>query len=240
MAYKNLNSNEMAGLSRHWLGPARVIVVALAMGPALLHDHEAFLATLAESARPDEGVLAAADARSAAADQLFDRLLRGGYYVLAGLAELTDDPALAARYLELRDRLYPEGLAMTQYTFLSESAAAEAVYSRVTQADLALLATVLLPGGGNLAQVVTAWVASGVALREAEHDRAALRLASGAVPAGVQMAARNRWIRSVHMLVASLEYAEISAADRNTLLAKLHEAEAHADQRARRESRAPA
>lgn len=240
MALKNLNSNEMASLSRHWLGPARVIVAALAMGPALINDHEAFLATLAEGAKPDEGVLALADARSHGADQLFDRLLRGGYHLLAGLAELTDDPVLAARYLEVRDRLYPEGLAMTQQSFLSESAAAESAYSRLSEADQALLATVPLPEGGTLAQVVAAWAAAGVALREAEHERASLRLASGGVSASVQMAARNRWIRSVHMLVASLEYAEISVADRNVLLAKLREAEAHADQRARREARAPA
>lgn len=237
MAYKNLNLKEMAGLSRHWAGPARGVVMKLALGPALINDHEAFLASAAASAKPDDAVLAAADARSHAADQVFDRLVRGGYYTLTGLSELADDPVLAARFLQVRDRLFPGGLSMTQLSFLSESAAAEAVHHRLAQSDLDLLATIVLPGGGNLAQVVVAWAAAGVALREAEHEREALRLATGEVPSGMQLAARNRWLRAVYMLVASLDYAELSVPERNTLLAKLHEAEALAELRIRRGSR---
>lgn len=235
MAYKDLNSKEMAGLSRHWLGPARGVVMKLALGPALINDHEAFLAS--ESAKPDDGVLAAADARSHAADQVFDRLVRGGYYTLTGLSELADDPVLAARFLQVRDRLYPEGLSMTQLSFLSESAAAEAVYHRLAQSDLDLLAKIVLPGGGNLAQVVVAWAAAGVALREAEQERAALQLAKSVVFSSVQLAARNRWIRAVHMLVASLEYSDLGVPSRTLLLAKLREAEAQAELRIRRASR---
>ena len=238
MAYKNLNSPEMAALSRHWLGPARPILEGLAMGPALIHDHEAFLALQAAAAEPDDDQLAAADAAVHAADFLHDRLLRGGYYVLTGLAELAPDEAGAARCLGARDRLYPGGLDMTRRTFLDQASAAEAVETRVTDDDRALFASVSLPGG-TLAEVVAAWRAAGETLREADHRRAVLRKTAGGVAPSDLVAARNRWIRSVHMLVASLEYAELDDAARNRLLAALNEAEARADQRARRAATAP-
>ena len=236
MAYKNMNTSEMAAISRHLTGPARLIVVALAMGPALLTDHEAFLALQAAAAHPGDGRLEAADDKAQKADRLHDRLVRGGYGLLTALAELTDDEALAARYLALRDRMYPGGPDMTQQSFLTESAAAEALKDRLTEDDWALLASIPLPQGGNLAEVARAWIAAGVALREAETERAALRQTLGGVTAAALNAARNRWIRAIHMMVASLAYAVISDDDRATLLAKLTEAEAAADLRARKEA----
>jgi hypothetical protein len=242
--YRDVTLGEMLSLARHWTGPARATLVAIAAAAAVLPELDDFLETTAglEKSMP-ETELATLDIRVTDSDATHDDLVGGIYDLLTALARLSHDEATATDLITLRDHLFPDGKIIMNASYLTEAAAAESIFNRLTEADRALLRRIVLLEAASLEVEVEALRTIGVALREDETKRAALRqaVAEGVVPVSAELLkARNAWIRAAKFLRDALDMARgVTAEQRQEILAKLDEAQKNAAARAlkRRQAR---
>lgn len=243
--YRDVTLGEMLSLARHWTGPARATLIAIAAAAAVLPELDDFLEAVAglEKSTPETELLAL-DTRITDSDATHDDLVGGIYDLLTALARLSHDEALATDLITLRDHLFPDGKSIIKASYLTEAAAAESIFNRLTEADLALLRRIVLLEVATLEVEVEALRAIGVVIREDETRRAALRqaVAEGQIPVSAELLkARNGWIRAAKFLRDALDMARgVTPEQRQELLAKLDEAQKNAAARAlkRRQARA--
>lgn len=243
MSLKAIPTEKMIPLSAAWLGAApggfRKSLSALPLvAPLLATLQDAHDGLLATTQRPaDDGTIAKLKAEAAELDGVHDRKVRGIQTLLTGLADLTDDPDDASRYLALRDTLFPDGIAFINRDYTFEVGLATLTAQRIDKADKKLLAKIPLPGG-KLQDAVDAWFLSAKKLGDLDGKRASAESAQGTGPtASDAVKARNRWIRAVNAMVANLELdAKATPELTEQVLAALRDAEAKA---ARRRGAAP-
>lgn len=250
MALKNLNTEEMTGLSGSWVDP----------GPtrALLEKHPRTAGNVADLAAAHEGLvksqskarqvdqkLAAILASEKVTDGVYDRKARGVNMLLAALAELADDEAQARSFSGAQSLLHPDGLAFINLNFAAEAGVAALTRHRLKEAPevQALLASISLPfAGKTLSDEVAAWLGAGDTLSKLETERLTLVDASEDAPEQpsdrkAQSLARNRWIRVVRAIVDQITLDASPDPDlRRLVLRPLSEAESRADARAGRAS----
>ena len=239
MAYRNLSTEQMVHISADWLDPKgwRPVLLSIAMVaelvPKLEDVHEALI-----SKQPTTSAILARvtviQEKQGVVDILHDRKLRGAIGLLSSLADLTDEPLKAASYLDLRDRLSPEGLRATIKSYTEEAGAAKMLLGRLDESSRQLLATIATPDG-TLMDAVNAWTRAGRELGALESEKIALnqQLTSegGKVRPLDVMKARNRWIRLAHALESNLELSDTDEATVARILGSLHDGEAKADRR---------
>ena len=235
MNFRILRVTQMVSVARHLVGPARPVVLALPGGQVVVAQLEALLLLVTTPSSERAQQILALDKLLLALDFLHDRLLRGLFLLLGGLAELADDVDLAKAYRALQARLIPEGLAGVNRTYLEEAAAAESIRSRLLAGDAELLARISMPGGGTLDDVVTRLADTGRELREHDMERAELRATDKRMSVAVVGEARRTFSRIMGHLLSTLDFHEASAEVRDKLLSKLTEAISAAEERQRRQ-----
>lgn len=235
MNIRSLRVGQMVAVARHMLGPARETLLALPGGETFVTHLESFLQIVTAPTSALAQQIAALDELLVKLDGLHDRLLRGLFMVIGGLAELTDDPAKAKWYRGLQGRLLPEGLAGINRTLLEEATMAEGARGRLLEGDGALLVGVANPEGGTLDDVVTRWAETGVSIREAENERAELRAKDGRLSLAKLGEARRAFGRLLGHLESTLNFHNVDVAVREKLMSKLVEVIEAAAERQRRQ-----
>jgi hypothetical protein len=234
MALKRLTTAEMISLSTPWVDPEHEEHKALFdiedTRPVLRRIGSAHAAILA--AQPKEAgnkALAALQEEAARLDDEHDDLVRGTVFVLQGSALLQQDRAQRDALLRLKDSLFPTGPAATQRSFREEAGQAELLKGRLTSPMRSLLKSVPSPDG-HLLTTIQRYQRAAHKLGALEDRRSAVRGATG--PAASDMTtARNRWIRAVNVLIATLEQEDIQSPWAGTILERIRVAQIAADSR---------
>jgi hypothetical protein len=227
MALKRLLTAEMISLSSPWVKD----------------DHDERQALLAiEDTRPvlrrietaHAGLVAAAEAPAPSAAELalvdeLDDAVRGTISLINGSARLQKDKAQREALFKLRDFLFPTGPSAVHRTAREEAGQAEMLKGRLTPPMKALLKSVPSPDDNLLATLQ-------------RYFRVAQKLGAAAEPgppgpASERDRARNRWVRAVTVLIATLEQEDIESPYAGTILERIRQAEGAADRRV--ESGAP-
>lgn len=241
MALKNLSPAVMVSLSSSWLDPARdrpaieALLLVAPLLPALAQVHGNLLSKQHLRASLESEVASLVEAE-ATADGIHDRSKRGVHALLTALAELTRDPARSAAYLDLRDRLMPQGMMEVRRPYLEQVGDAEALPARLDPPARSLLESITTPEGPLQSHVDT-WIAAAGDLGRLEKRRAELevqRTTTQSVSASQAHSVKLTWIRVVRAMLNLIEVDPAATPEiRDRLLAPLYRAEAQADRRAR-------
>jgi hypothetical protein len=162
------------------------------------------------------------------ADARHDAYVKGMYCTLTTLAPISSAPQ---ELLDLRDKLYPQGLEHIKMSYRAEVGHAAFIAAQMDEAWQARLKAVTLHKA-TLFDLYNEWQAAAQLLGQLEDERARV---SGANPtvAGEVSAARNRWIRMAKALMANAKIAEVDAATDTLLFSALRLAERAAENRVR-------
>lgn len=255
MALKNLTLAEMIGVSGHILSTEGLrplfddspLLAAQLEGIEEVHRQVAAATTPPGDTHADK-VLAALSAEGNDLDvNHHDRLVRGLFYVIAGVAEII--PERSGELAALSVRLLPQGLATSQQTWRGESGNCTRVGAElIADEELrATLASFTLPEKTTLLDVVERFVAAGtrLGLVEARRDEIRAKMKGAVAPtdpaaepveALTVAAARNEWIATLNGLVITLRLprSKVEASTRDKILTLIGEAERRADLRNRR------
>jgi len=223
MALKRLTTAEMISLSSPWVKDD--------------HDERKALQEI-EDTRPIlrriEGAHAAllsTPPKAAAAGALEDEVddtVRGTLSLIGGYALLQKDKAQRDALVKLRESLFPTGASAIQRSYREEAGQADIVKSRLTAPMKVLLKSVPSPDG-HLLQTIQRYLRSAQKLGSLEDRESAAHRGPG--PASDHTRARNRWVRGVHALTATLEQEDIESPWAGTILERIRQAETAADRR---------
>jgi hypothetical protein len=217
MALKNLRTEVMLELSGAWLDPQRdrtfLEADPLLSGllPKLVEAHEQLLAAEHEKSESDwEQQLEQLQREETEKDAYHDRKIRGTWWVLCGLAELSDNQLTKKSLLELRDTLLPGGLASVLRSYAEEAGEAQALEQRLSETHWQLLKSINLLEEQSLEHHVRQWVQAGHALGELEERRKQLYQDRSLFqrPHLTQLQARDQWVRVVMALVHLIQVDE--------------------------------
>ncbi|MBI2379043.1 MAG: hypothetical protein HYV07_33920 [Deltaproteobacteria bacterium] len=250
MSLKGLSNEGMINISGAWLDERRsksafmAVPEAAALVPALREAHDGILA-LAQPVAPVGADTTPDDPASdlateaAAADAIHDRKARGQHLVLTGLAELADDPAVAARLLSARDHILPKGLSIALMTHGEEAGNAAGVRQHLSDGVLGVLESVPSVEGRTLKDETLAWLDAGDELGRIETKRKALAVEEQgqADRRPIANEARNRWIRVVSTIETILDLAPVTDEARRLLLKELEDAREKARQKEKRRAK---
>jgi hypothetical protein len=206
-----LTPEEMLGVSATWLDPARLrpVLEGSPLLGGLLPSIEAAHQALGAVSLGTSGALGALQQEALRTDQIHDRKGRGVHGILTALAELTEPGPGSQRWLDLRTRLFPEGMEVLGQSYLAEADYAERLGRELDDPALqVLLSVVRLPDGGTLLEEVRMLQEAGARLGELEGQRALLQTADAgaAVPAerAQVVKARHGWLSVTRALEANL------------------------------------
>jgi hypothetical protein len=246
MAHRDLTTPTMATITAAWLDAARerpLFEAAPRLSP-FLGDIEAVHEGLTRFQRRDAttaALLTAFVARSAKFDVSHDRLARGLWNTMTGMADLLGEGEESEALLVARDELLPHGLLTVNLAYSDEVGNALLALDRLSEPSRAAIKK-----HGVLGKKLTAWVAawrdSAKALGEAEAERVE-RLGAADLDVGTPadaVRARNDWIRVVSFVVGALPFEKsLDAGAQRRILQHLEAADARAV-RARDRARGPA
>jgi hypothetical protein len=241
MSLRDLSTPTMVTIIAAWLDPERerkdieALKKAAFLLPTLEEAKAELLATQASTNTATPVEITAVQKEQAEIDGTHDRKSRGIHGALTAFAELVDDPDKAAKYLALRDKMFPQGLAVVKWSYTDEAGEAELVESRLTPQDHALLKQLPYPGG-KLNDAHEARIAAGRKLGDLERKKQTLIQAHESKEGKVGLAdvakARNGWIRTVRAFVGMIDLEKnLSSAIRHKILGPLEEAERKASKR---------
>lgn len=246
MSYRDLSTQTMVAILAAWLDPARErpVIEALPKAafllPSLEETKAEVMATQATSNDEHIAEISAVQKEQSNIDEVHDRKARGTYGALTAFAEIVDDADKAARLLALRDKLFPQGLAVVKWSYLDESGEVELVEARLTAQDRAFMKQLPYPGG-KLMDAHEARIAAARKLGDLERKKQDLVRANESKAGKIALAdvakARNGWIRTVRAFVGILDLEKNLAADiRQKILGPLEEAERKAAKRGGKEN----
>ena len=239
MSLKALSTQTMIMLTEPLLDPKRErkLLLGMPLTASLVPVLEKSKKNLIDTQRTGSAAvtaLAALTREAAGVDALHDRKVRGILGLLTDLAALADAPAEAQRYLDLRDRLFPEGLRIIGRSYRDEAGEARLARKRIDPATKKALQKIPAAGGKMLLAEVEGWLKAADQLGEIEDRRAELdqQIAAEGTGQSEAVGARNDWIRAMRALETNLEL-EPKATDaiRKRLLGGLHDADAKAERR---------
>jgi hypothetical protein len=215
---KHLTVAEMAALGLAWVnkGARRDTFLSIPeiapLHPQLVEAHKAILGVQPadKAASPELRKLLQ---KGESIDLRHDHLARAGSLALELARELflaaePPDEERAASCERVAGKLFPEGLAVVNTSWLGEAGNA-ARLAKLLEEESELrpfLKGIAVPGKGTLLDVVERWIGAGEELEKVEHLRGEL-LQKQAVPAdkATIQAARSRWIRLVSAVLNNLE-----------------------------------
>lgn len=243
MSRKRLTSSEMLHISGEWINsntPAHAAILAsnelAASLPRIQATHQELLAAAKPTTNNDPRLFEIIK-KQFEIDQRHDELIRGIHGILTSTASLLD-PDDAAPLITLRDQLLPDGLSSIQRSYSHEANQAAQLAARLTpelrnQIDKFTFGPKSKPH--RLSTFVDEWIQIGEQLGQLDNEKA--RLASPSpqtTSANAQIvAARNKWLRTVHLFLAIADAAEIDPATERLLFSPLRSLEAKAARRGR-------
>lgn len=206
MALKYIDSMTMLSLTTHWRTTARAAFERplLAALPAQLDAIADRFAAWHAQEEVEQIEIADLTRQTRALDAQHDTLLDRIHAYLTAAAGLYADDPRAARLLELRDRLMPDGISMKNRTYQAQGGAVERARAAFTADDRALLAEMSLPGT-DVAGLVDGWIEAGSTLRQLDARRTAL-LEQTAAERVDERGLRLDWIRLARLIRAAAEY----------------------------------
>lgn len=214
MSLRDLSTPTMVTIVAAWIDPARerrlleTLQRTAFLLPTLAEAHQMLVSTQATVPEGESSELPAVQQEQAELDSEHDRKVRGIYGALTAFAELVDNPDKAAQYLGLRDKLFPEGLAVVNWSYVDEAGEADLVEGRLSHADRVLLKYLPYPGG-KLWDAHERRLASARRLGELERKKQELMRAretrEGRLGPIDVIKARNAWIRAVRAFLGVLE-----------------------------------
>jgi hypothetical protein len=230
MALKRLTSGEMIHTTLTWVDTRhrhhQLLAAVPEVGGLLSHLGRAHKGLL--DCQPTANPQAAGLARTAEElDSQHDDLVRGGYAVFAALGYLADSPSDREQWLQLRDRVFPEGLAVVSRSYTDEAGQAALAMARLTADDKKLLKSVAF-GKTTLLQIIERY---GQVAHKLGETATAQHTPAGTPSRADSMAARNQWIRVVNAVLAAIEMVEGNADLLREVVAPLREIERRADRR---------
>jgi hypothetical protein len=211
MNLQELPIETLIEVCRRWTGADRELILREPRLAAHLGD----LDGLAEDLVGWSGDLAVEGvrARVKAEDDLHDRLLRGLFFGLSAAAELSQLSAEADRWRELRDRLLPAGLAMTEVDPALEAEAAARAGALADGEDRALLDRIQVDGVGLGAQL-DRWLAAAGSLDRLEAQRDRIERAASLSRVVSPRSLRRRWAAVVGVFQAELTLVDLERQER--------------------------
>jgi hypothetical protein len=242
MALNSLATEQMLFVSHHWLNhPDTQQLLAkvpelTGLLPRIKQAHLDLEDSLAASKGTRSQQIKELKELSANIDRNHDRMVRAIYAVLSGLAEGADSEEDTQTFVELRDRIFPQGLGTTKRAYMAEVAEARMVDKRLSKADKSLLATIPLPNKKKLSHWVEQFQAYAEELGEALAQIETLEKddafdTSTVRPKDIHRC-RVQWIRIVHALQASLLISEsLSEQEQHRVLGHLEKAQTQAERR---------
>ncbi|MCG8419246.1 MAG: hypothetical protein MJE77_15030 [Proteobacteria bacterium] len=238
MAFRNLTAETMATISERWLDPERdreilaKLSVLAPLLPLIEERHQALISGQhIGSAMKAE--IETVRTKQQTLDVKHDRKIRGTHYMLTGLAELADDADQAAAFLDLRDRLLPEGRSATNRSYVDQAGDALRLPGRLDESDRKQLDQVPTPWG-NLGNEVDAWTEAATEIGQLEEQRIELErnADSDAVTPAQARQAMNNWIRIARAVENNLDVAPGATDEiRDRILGPLYRAEERADRK---------
>lgn len=157
------------------------------------------------------------------ADGEHDSYLRAIYNLLTGLAEAAENPAEAARFLAVRDMLFPLGLGQTKQSYAQEHGAVVKCEERMTP-DVQQLLQQTQVGSRTLWDLYQRWVAAGKQLGVLTKERSRIAesalLRSAGAPTHLREA-RYAWLRVVRMFIGAIGFLGLDAEVERALFAPL-------------------
>jgi hypothetical protein len=178
--------------------------------------------------------MAALGERTVALDAQHDRLTRGLFDLLGGLAGVAETDEEAQSFLLARDELMPHGMLTIGLSYQDEAGNAATTEDRLSPASRKLLQHVKI-GGKPLSATVERWRTVARDLGQADDERTALKGkgSDGPTPADA-LAARNGFIRAVGAVraMAGLE-STLGEDEQQRIFGYLDDAEARASKRGR-------
>ncbi len=235
MSLRDLSTPTMVTIVAAWIDPARERKLLEGLPrtafllPTLVEAHQLLVSTQSTELEGESNELPAVQQEQAEVDADHDRKIRGIYGALTAFAELVDNPDKAAQYLNLRDKLFPEGLAVVNWSYVDEAGEADLVEGRLSSADRTLLKQLPFPGG-KLWDAHERRLASARRLGELEHKKQELMRAreskEGRMGPSDVIKARNAWIRTVRAFLGVLELEKNIAPEvRRRILGPLEDAD---------------
>lgn len=226
MALKNLSSAAMISLTTPWVtegNPERVILLRFPETNGLLGRIEGDQQALLDVQVRPNGRLAEVSDEQGKLDVAHDDLVRGVTGLLTNLALLTTDAKEARALLELRDTVFPQGIALVTRSYRDEAGEGRLLRARLTPALKKALKAIPV-SQGTLADTVARYLDVTDALGKLEDEKAALvGRTEGPTPAALH-GARNRWIRTVNAMIALLDIIAISEEEKTTVLVRFDKA----------------
>lgn len=240
MNLKSLSIKTMISLSWFWLTDALALRVlrshplGLAMLEQIKQVHE-LIQELGMRRNQQQSLIAALSEMIAALDFLHDRKARALYNFFQALIAGSDDEEFVAWCEDMLQTLFPQGLAIINYSYADEAGEVMAIERQVPAEAVARMATVRV-GEQSLADVYRAWISAGTELGQRVHERARMqaRVAGNgtAVPEVSVVQARSAWIRMGRALLITADLMELSESDREALLSPLYRSVANAERSA--------
>lgn len=237
MSKRDLTTQSMVSISERWADPEKEKPVleryplTAALLPRLVKAHTN-LVRFQRASSETQGEIAALQKEQAALDAEHDRKIRGVFGFLTSLAELSDTEDRARHYLDLRDKLLPDGLRAVQRSYVDQGGEIVLLQGRLDDVAKRALADIGTPEG-PLHLHVQAWMKAATRLGQLEQKR--LDLTSGASPSDTRksdvLRARNEWIRVVNALQTNLQLDEVTPEDMHRIFRYLDAAEAKASRR---------
>jgi len=236
MGFTDLSNQAMTVISGIWLDPTKVrpILVRLSRVAPLIADLEDAHTNLLTHQQPAPRVspeMAVLNEKVAALDARHDRLARGLYDLLSGIAALTDDADEADAWRDVQRELFPEGKSITLRSYIDQAGEAARVEQRLSERTRRMLET-FPPGDHALIHHVRRWLAAGKELGEVETERRVLAKESPGTPTLREV--RNGWINTVKTIVGLLDReTSLSESERRRVLEPLESELAKAEAKKR-------
>lgn len=175
-------------------------------------------------------------------DALGDGIIGAEDELTAGAVALCEDPHLREALVETREVLFGEGgrARYTQAPYGALGGEAEQMTARLQPKHWEALSKVRV-GDVSAADGLRRWLVIAQGISDKESQRAQLRTKTdeNAVERAEIVKLRNAWIRAMNTFVSAVELSDLSAADRERILAPLREADQKATEARLRKSAEP-
>ncbi|WP_157068852.1 hypothetical protein [Sandaracinus amylolyticus] len=230
MALKRLSTENMATLGADLIrrgSPERIAIEAVPAAAALLPDIEAANRGLIESQPITNAAVAKLTAQLHADDVVHDELVHAMFGRLESERRFAQADDERAKYTQLRDRLFPTGVAVVNLSWTEQGGEAKLRAGRVTESDERLLAKLKIHDGTTLLDRYRALQQVATTIDANEKSRAAM--VAETITGSSTVRARNQWIRVVNALAMVLA---ATGTDEAPILGRVRALEARAEGRA--------
>lgn len=211
MALRDLTLDEMIGVSGPIVEDAAALVRAVpevaALATHVLRAHETALAASKKERAPEDAPKLSREA--ARVDFRHDHAVRATFYGLLAAESLElsrgqkNSDERAEHYVALRERLLPDGLAVTQGSHLAQAGGAKATLGAL-DADTRKSLDGVAIADGSVGEAVKLWGKHAGELGSIEQRKS---LAQSADPTGVS-AARAQWLTTMSTVLNTLVLAD--------------------------------